>query len=104
MERVYIAGTPSEAVIVQHKLNAVGIESRLVGDELFALRGAVPLEEGTLPMILVHEDDIPQAMLVIQEWEATKKMESQGPKWNCGCGEELESQFNSCWSCGAPRP
>jgi hypothetical protein len=28
----------------------------------------------------------------------------EGKDWRCSCGEENESQFTECWSCGKERP
>lgn len=103
MERVYTAGTPSEAVIVQSELTASGIESRVVGDEAYALRGVLPVDSSTLPVVLVHEEDFTQARQVVQAWEARSRASSSSPPWICECGESLEAQFNSCWSCGIER-
>ena len=106
MERVYTAGTPSEAAIVQSELSAVGIESRVVGDEAYALRGVLPVDSSTLPMVLVHEDDFTRARKVILDWEQRNKQSESGGlgvSWTCECGERLEPQFKVCWSCGAER-
>lgn len=108
MERVYIASDPSEVVIVQSRLNSAGIESKVVGDDLFNLRGALPIEDSTLPTIFVDVKDLPQAQKVIEAYEEFKiKMNQEGgfgEDWVCSkCSETLEAQFATCWSCGTSR-
>lgn len=100
MERVYIAGTPSEAALVQAELNQAGIESELVGDHLYALRGVIPIESSTLPKVLVHTEDLDRARELIEAWQLRMSSDEVGEPWTCVCGETLEAQFKSCWSCG----
>ncbi len=56
------------------------------------------------PKLWVTEDaDFARAAAVLETFRKLPSQKSTG-SWTCpSCGEQLEEQFTSCWSCGATR-
>jgi hypothetical protein len=105
--RVYLAADALEAHLVKGLLESNGIEAAVGGEALFAVRGAVPMTTETLPGVwVIQEDTVARARELIDEYKSGR--ESGGDvtrSWRCAtCGEQQESQFTSCWQCGATRP
>ncbi|MCA9973425.1 MAG: DUF2007 domain-containing protein [Anaerolineales bacterium] len=105
MVKVYIASGPLQAHLYQDLLAAEGIDAIIRGEELFGMRGELPLTNDTLPSLWVAEADYEQARALLLDFEEGENPDSDGEPWVCAqCGEELESQFTACWSCGTERP
>ena len=52
---------------------------------------------------ILHEQDFDRAVQLREAWRSAPRA-VEGP-WTCPkCGEQLEAQFSSCWSCGTGRP
>lgn len=81
-------------------LDAAGIGHQVRNEMLGGAVGEIPPTEAT-PEIWVNEVDIPKALEVLEQ---IKDQDSGGPSWKCICGEIHESQFSSCWKCGAAQP
>lgn len=89
--------------IVQGKLYVAGIVAKLKNElsanVLFNV-SANRIPE-FCPDLWVHEADRDQAIALIQEFQSRI---TSGTPWTCtSCGEEIEGQFDACWSCGTGR-
>lgn len=105
MVKVYTASGPMQAHIFRDLLAAEGIDAQLRGEELFGMRGELPLTNDTLPSLWVAEADYEQARDLVLAFEEGENPDRGGSPWVCAqCGEELESQFTLCWNCGTERP
>jgi hypothetical protein len=67
-----------EADAVCELLEEAGIQSRIVGDNLSAAAGCLPLGEATSPRLWVRETDADHARQVIDQWH--KQEENQPPE------------------------
>ena len=107
MKQVYVAAHPLDAELVKGFLESHGIEAVVRGDAVFALRGEVPMTTDTLPTVWVVDDGaVARARALIDEHHRGPESGSEKTaSWKCPkCGEPLESQFTTCWQCGAARP
>lgn len=104
MVKVYVAAGPMQAHIFQDLLTAEGIESVIQGEDLFGMRGELPLTNDSLPSIWVSEENYERARELVLDFEEGENASADGASWVCPeCGEELESQFTTCWNCGTER-
>ena len=106
MKQVYMAENPIEAHMVVDLLQAQGIEAVVQGEEIFGIRGAVPI---SYPTVCVLDDgDYDRARALALEYDReqyTPGEEDSRPPWTCAqCGEQIEGHFDQCWQCGAERP
>jgi len=108
VKQVYLAENPIEAHIVVDLLQAAGIEAVVQGENLFAIRGAVPI---SYPTVWVLDDnDYDRARELALEYDRGQygAPDGEGPArepWTCPqCGERIEDNFDQCWHCGAERP
>lgn len=79
-----------------------GIECILKNEQLGVALGEIPFVECYPELWLIDEEVYPRARIFLDNW---LKNEVAGLEaWVCpDCGEELEAQFGSCWSCGHER-
>jgi ribosomal protein L37E len=62
----------------------------------------VPIAEGTPELWIQDDDRLAEALQIKADFQSA--VSADGPDWECQkCGEKSESQFTSCWKCGAPR-
>lgn len=102
MQQIYIARGPAEAHLVKGFLEAAGIVAVVQGENLFGVRGGVPMSSGTEPSVWVSEADVAQARRLVAEFQRGAR--SSATAWRCpNCGEMLEGQFTACWNCGTSR-
>ena len=106
MPEIYRAPDPPTAQLIAGMLQSHGIEATVTGELLFGTRGETPLDSSTLPAIVVPEGaDVKQALLLLRGYLESSPAPLDLPPWTCtACGEEMEGQFSSCWSCEGPRP
>ncbi len=105
MQKIFSAQHPTEAHLVRGILESHGISCEVQGENLFSVRGEIPITEETAPTVWIHEDAQKEdAVALIRELEESKlKDDTRGP-WICAsCEEESEGQFTECWSCGTSR-
>jgi len=106
LKKVYIAKNPADAHLLKGLLEGENIEAEVRGEFLYGVRGEVLITPDTCPSVWVMDDsDYDKAMELVstfREGESTKPV--GGEPWRCSCGEENESQFTECWSCGKARP
>ena len=81
-------------------LEANNIACHLRNMNLTGAIGELPLNE-CWPEIWVNDDtDIPLAEKIIDN---ALSVAPQQESWQCRCGEVIEGQFESCWSCGVEK-
>ena len=106
MKKVYIARDIAEAYYVKGLVESQGIACELINENLFSLRGELPMTEETAPTLyLIDESQFEAAREIIADYEeANKKISTNAATWVCKiCGEESEEQFSACWNCLNPR-
>ncbi|MBI5094143.1 MAG: DUF2007 domain-containing protein [Candidatus Hydrogenedentes bacterium] len=107
MKKVFAAQHPFEAHLVRGLLEGQGIEAEVRGEDLFSVRGEVPITQDTLPSVWVLADSqVEQAMdLVTAYLSKEAPADTEATEWRCpDCGEQIEPQFTVCWKCGTERP
>ncbi len=105
MKSIYIGETPLEAHIVKDLIESAGIAAVIRGENLFGVRGGLPISAETAPSVWVAEADYERAQALVDEMLRTESRAPEGTSWRCPqCGEYLDPQFTACWQCGAPRP
>jgi Putative prokaryotic signal transducing protein len=106
LKKVYIAKNPADAHLLKGLLEGENIEAKVRGEFLYGVRGEVPITPDTCPSVWVMDDsDYDKALELVstfREGESPNPIEVEA--WRCSCGEENESQFTECWSCGKARP
>ena len=106
MKKVYIAKNFADAHLLKGLLEGENIEAEVRGEFLYGVRGEVPITPDTCPSVWVMDDaDYDRAMGLVSTFrEGPPPNAIEGEAWRCSCGEENESQFTECWSCGKARP
>ena len=106
MKKVYTAKNPADAHLLKGLLEGENIEAEVRGEFLYGVRGEVPITPDTCPSVWVMDDsDYANAMELVSTFcEGESQNPVEGETWRCNCGEENESQFTECWSCGKVRP
>jgi hypothetical protein len=79
-----------------------GIACYINNEVSSTLTGGIPQGEA-MPELWIEDDSREtEAVQIKKDWLAPQP---QGTAWICPkCGENLESQFTSCWKCGTARP
>ncbi len=106
--RLYIAPSAMDAHHLRAILEEQGISAKVIGETLRGAWPEIPATASTLPSIWVDREHAERAMAIVRQFIETN-LEGQPPSdstpWDCPrCGEQLEGQFLSCWSCGTARP
>jgi hypothetical protein len=106
LKKVYTAKNPADAHLLKGLLEGENIEADVRGEFLYGVRGEVPITPDTCPSVWVMDDaDYDRAMEVVSAFREEGPPNTIGSKvWRCSCGEENDSQFSECWSCGKARP
>jgi len=100
-----ILSSPNLVEISQLKgvLESAGIACFIRNEVSAGLLGEVPLTEGTPELWIEDDQRLTEAMQMKSDWQASATV--AGSEWVCSaCGEKSESQFDSCWKCGATKP
>ena len=107
---VVFAGNISQSSLVKHIFEVHGIHSFLK-DEAMGTIAPWRIASGGVGAVKVEvaESDVGRANAIIKEMsskEAMDKINTLGDEpWICpNCGENIEAQFNECWSCQTTRP
>ncbi len=76
-----------------------GVACLVRNEQLSTAIGEIPFVE-CFPELWVIDDEIyPRAKLLLEAW---LKQSPEVAPWTCPqCGEEIDGQFSSCWSCGS---
>ncbi len=90
------------AAMFKELLNNEGVDCLLRNEQLFSALGEIPFTE-CYPELWVIDDEVyPRAKTLLGHWLAKQDLASAN--WICPvCKEQLEGQFDACWSCGSPR-
>lgn len=112
MKIVFIAENPGQAHVVRIFLQGNGIDATVQGEDLYYVRGEVPMTGSALPSVWVLKDeDIGPAQELVEKFlksglESKEDAdEKKAALWKCEkCGEMIEAQFNECWKCAGENP
>ena len=108
MKQVYLAENPIEAHMVVDLLAEEGIAATVQGENIFAVRGALPISYPTVWVL--DDDDYERARKLAleydrEEYAAPGSEDLPRKPWTCPqCGERIEGHFDACWHCGTDRP
>lgn len=83
-------------------LEQANIPCLIRNENLSVVLGELPFAECSPEIWIQNDEDYPKAKEIVDAWR-NAEIEYQGP-WVCRCGETIEGQFSSCWSCGKERP
>ncbi len=102
MKYLYASRNPGGIERVRCMLEDAGIHCIVRNETTAGLAGEVPFTE-CMPEVWVADDgQLEEAKRILSGVE--QESSANGPSWTCqGCGEVLESQFDSCWRCGTMR-
>jgi membrane protease YdiL (CAAX protease family) len=102
MQRIYSARTELEAHDVRLYLASQGIQAFVDGESAAFTNFAFTPTSG--PGVVVKEEDAERAITLVEHFLERPQYSRPRDKWTCTqCGEVVESQFDACWKCEAPR-
>jgi len=83
-------------------LEAEGVAVLVQGEHLTSLQGETPAGASAQYRVLLNDDEQwPKAERLVTAWVAARGA-TKTESWTCAaCSESHESQFESCWKCGA---
>src|SRR5262245_11005090 len=94
---------PFQAEIVRLALGENGVEAFIESAETNRTMHYVGTALGGVK-VLVRAPQKEKAERILDSIDFSQKSEN-APLWICAkCGEQVESSFDECWSCGASRP
>ncbi len=98
LKKIYTAQNLQEASVIKDELALEGIDCKIQGFNLDALKGRLPAAD-SLPTVWVEETQVEKALQTLDLLK--KQQESEYTPWVCkNCGEDNEGQFAVCWKCG----
>lgn len=104
MKCVHRTANRETAHLLRGALEAEGIPSKVVGEELSALRGGAIPAYVEFEVCILDDEQAPVAQVVTASWLSRRARPASGEVWSCsGCGEEHAAQFTDCWKCGRGR-
>lgn len=106
MKQVFAARDGTEAHFVKGLLESHGLTVTVRGEDLWGTRGEVPFVDAWPTVWVIDDEREAEAREVVRQYEATVEgPTTEGTAWRCPkCGQDLEPQFTTCWSCGTERP
>jgi len=103
MKRVYRSELLPDVGHWKNVLELRGIACELRHMHLASIVGELPWLEAWPELWVLDDRDAELAARIIREGRA--RALDGGNAWSCpACGERLEAQFTTCWSCGGDRP
>jgi hypothetical protein len=103
MKQLHAARHALEAHLVKGFLESNGIAAVVRGEFLTSGWGELPVDVCSVWVSDDAQYDRAHALLV-SFLKGDSAREFRGQAWRCPrCGEQLEGQFTTCWSCGASR-
>jgi hypothetical protein len=99
---VYSAENLYEAHLVLDLLEEAGIAARLFNEHLIGAMGELPFLESSPRIWLLDEADLRAARVLVDGYEARRKVPIRGTRRCPACSEESPDNFELCWSCRAP--
>lgn len=101
MEKLYAARDGMEAHFLRQVLEEHGIPAQVLGENLGAARGDLPLTAETLPAVWVARENVQAALTVVRQFTSEQGAE-RGEPWTCPvCG--AQGEMSCCWRCGSTR-
>lgn len=97
MKKVYSSDSPIMAGHIHSLLETNGIECHMRNMNLSGGIGELPINECWPEVWVIDDADFHNAEELIA---STLSKVKQRKDWQCICGEKIEGQFNTCWSCG----
>ena len=106
MKKVYTAQNVTEAHFVRDLLEADGLAVTVRGEDLWGASGELPFVDAWPTVWVLDDAREAEAREVVRQYEATQAAPAPvEATWRCPtCGQDLEPQFTTCWSCGTERP
>lgn len=106
MKKVFTAQNVTEAHFVAELLESEGLEVTVRGEDLRGASGELPFVDAWPTVWALDDASAADAQEIVRQYEATKASPvPAGATWRCGqCGQDVEPQFTTCWSCGIERP
>ncbi len=99
MKRVYSEPSPIFIYQIKDLLEEKGIQSIIKNEHLSGGVGELPPTEVWPELWVVNKEDNSPAERIVDGFMESIKASPRS--WECpACGEEIEGQFNICWSCG----
>ena len=98
MKKIY---SNDNLIMVGHVRNLLEINNiscHLRNTNLISAIGELPINECWPEVWIDNEMDFNLAQSLIKKMYVNKNND-----WKCQCGETIEGQFDSCWSCGVDR-
>lgn len=100
MKRIYSEPNPLFIHQIKDLLAEKGIVTIIKNEFLSGGVGELPPTEVWPELWIVDKEDKVPAERIVDEFLQSTKSSPQN--WTCkNCGQEIEGQFNICWSCGA---
>jgi putative signal transducing protein len=105
VKQIFTAEHGAEAHFVRGLLESRGVSAQVRGEELWGVRGEVPLTEAVPTVWILDGTREMEARGIIAEYAASRRgSDHSQPLWSCPtCGGGLEEQFTECWKCGTSR-
>jgi len=102
MKQIFSSPIVGEIPHLRNMLESAGIRCLLRNEMAAGLSPEIPLAE-SIPELWIQDDHkLAEALQIKAVFKA--KAAVVGADWNCqACGESSESQFTSCWKCGATK-
>lgn len=99
MKRIYSEPNPIFIYQIKDLLEEKGMAAIIKNEHLSGGVGELPPTEVWPELWVVNNDDKDPAKRVVDDFMGSIKANPES--WVCpACGEEIEGQFNICWSCG----
>ncbi|HUR47684.1 MAG TPA: DUF2007 domain-containing protein [Candidatus Saccharimonadales bacterium] len=88
---------------LREMLESAGIACFLRNEVSAGLSPEIPLSESTPELWIQDDHQLAEALEIKRAWKTSTPV--AGSDWVCPtCGQELESQFTSCWKCNTSKP
>ena len=96
MKKLLQAPNLALATLWSDQLRAAGVPATVLRAYASSIAGEIPPDQALPEVWLQHDDDLPRARALLDEWRHLPEQ-----RWACpGCGEIVEGPFEQCWNCG----
>jgi hypothetical protein len=105
MHKLYLAADLIDAHLLLHRLQAAGIEARVLNEHAAGGVGELAPDDAAPEVWIVQERDLDRALGIVEdhEYDLDETGEDAARTLRCPhCGEENPESFEVCWSCGIP--
>ncbi len=102
MKKVFSSDNQLTAGQILGLIESENIPCIIKNQNLSSAMGEIPPIECWQEVWILDDDFYDRAMDLIRMWQSTTPGNYE--PWDCVCGEHLEGQFTSCWSCGRDAP